>query len=128
MLKTFGPLMRWRPPVLEADYPVDQEVHLRGRGLLLIPSYFCHRTPVALADDSLPPTLVYPARIADPPSATLTTSARARLEALARLLGHTPAAVLESPTVAARPANWPGGQGFHCPRRASTRPCCAMPV
>lgn len=88
--------MRWRPPVLEADYPVDKEVHLRGRGLLLIPSYFCRRTPVALADASLPPTLVYPARIPEPRSAPLTGPTHARLEALARLLGHTRAAVLES--------------------------------
>ncbi|MFB7210048.1 ArsR/SmtB family transcription factor [Streptomyces sp. NPDC056255] len=95
MLRTFGPVMRWRPPVLEADYPVDKEVHLRGRGLLLIPSYFCRRTPVALADASLPPTLVYPARIPER-SAPLTGPTRARPEALARLLGHTRAAVLES--------------------------------
>ncbi|MFF8918567.1 ArsR/SmtB family transcription factor [Streptomyces sp. NPDC015032] len=96
MLKTFGPVLRWRPPVLEADYPVDKEVRLRGRGLLLIPSYFCHRTPVALADSSLPPTLVYPARIPEPLSTSLTAPGHARQETLARLLGHTRAAVLES--------------------------------
>jgi DNA-binding transcriptional ArsR family regulator len=105
--------MRWRPPVLECDYPVARDMRLDGRGLLLIPSYFCRRTPVALADPSLPPTLVYPARVTGVPAYEAwpggtggTTGAsgvpgithdpdpaRARL---ARLLGHTRAAVLQS--------------------------------
>ncbi|MFI9047761.1 hypothetical protein [Streptomyces sp. NPDC053427] len=60
MLRTFGPAMRWRPPVLEVDYPVERELRLEGRGLVLVPSYFCRDTPVALADDALEPVLVYP--------------------------------------------------------------------
>ena len=60
LLDTFRPALRWRPPVLEADYPVDQELRLNGRGLLLVPSVFCDRTPISLLDPSLPPTLVYP--------------------------------------------------------------------
>jgi DNA-binding transcriptional ArsR family regulator len=60
MLTTFE-FMRWRPPVLEVDYPVDQELRLNGRGLTLVPSAFCWRRPVALADPALPPVLVYPA-------------------------------------------------------------------
>jgi DNA-binding transcriptional ArsR family regulator len=100
MLRTFGPRMRWRPPVLECDYPADYDVWLGGRGLLLIPSYFCRRTPVALADPALPPTLVYPARtparmgrtgLCDGGSVREETAAH-----LARLLGHTRAAVLQS--------------------------------
>ncbi|RLL68733.1 winged helix-turn-helix domain-containing protein [Streptomyces sp. Z26] len=94
LLRTFAPAMRWRAPVLEVDYPVDRDLRLEGRGILLIPSYFCRRTPVALADAELPPTLVYPAQ---------GTCARAeRAESaplardLARLLGHTRAAVLQS--------------------------------
>lgn len=62
LLDTLRPVLRWRPPVLEADYPVDQELRLDGRGLLLVPSVFCDRTPVTLLDASLPPTLVYPVR------------------------------------------------------------------
>ncbi|MFF7969463.1 ArsR/SmtB family transcription factor [Streptomyces sp. NPDC007903] len=54
------PTLRWKPPVLEADYPVERDVHLDGRGLLLIPSVFCWRTPVTLIDQALDPTLVYP--------------------------------------------------------------------
>jgi len=59
LLETLRPALRWRPPVLEADYPVDQELRLEGRGLLLVPSVFCERTPISLLDPSLPPTLVY---------------------------------------------------------------------
>ncbi|MDP4512075.1 ArsR/SmtB family transcription factor [Nonomuraea turcica] len=62
MLAALGPRMRWRPPILEADYAAGQyEIQLRGRGLTLIPSYFCRYTPVALADPSLPPVLIFPA-------------------------------------------------------------------
>jgi DNA-binding transcriptional ArsR family regulator len=50
----------WRSPVLRADYPHDRDVHLRGRGLTLIPSYFCWGKPVTLIDPDLPPVLVYP--------------------------------------------------------------------
>jgi hypothetical protein len=42
MLETFRPAMRWESPVLTVvDHPVDRDVHLEGRGLVLIPSYFC---------------------------------------------------------------------------------------
>ncbi|WP_406449883.1 helix-turn-helix domain-containing protein [Streptomyces sp. NBC_00876] len=60
LLASLPPVIRWRAPVLEADYPVDRELHLDGRGLLLQPSYFCRGTPVVLRDPLLPPVLVYP--------------------------------------------------------------------
>jgi DNA-binding transcriptional ArsR family regulator len=62
LLAELGPTMRWRPPVLETDYPAEHEIHLAGRGLLMVPSAFCWRTPVTLIDPALPPVLVYPAR------------------------------------------------------------------
>ncbi|WP_432002137.1 DUF5937 family protein [Streptomyces sioyaensis] len=62
MLRTLGPLMRWRPPVLEVGYPVERELFLQGRGLVLVPSYFSCGHPLALVDDALPPVLVYPAQ------------------------------------------------------------------
>ena len=52
---------RWVRPVLHLDYPVERDLHLEGRGLTLIPSYFCSGKPVTLIDDHLPPVLVYPA-------------------------------------------------------------------
>jgi DNA-binding transcriptional ArsR family regulator len=60
LLESLVPLAHWRPPVLEVEYPVDQEMRLNGRGLLLVPSVFCWRYPVTLLDPNLPPTLVYP--------------------------------------------------------------------
>ncbi|MFC4589986.1 ArsR/SmtB family transcription factor [Sphaerisporangium corydalis] len=60
LLDRLGPTMRWKPPVLEVDYPVRHEIRLNGRGLLLLPSAFCWRVPVTLVDPSLPPVLVYP--------------------------------------------------------------------
>ncbi|MFM9370701.1 ArsR/SmtB family transcription factor [Streptomyces sp. Da 82-17] len=90
MLRTFAPLLHWQPPVLCAAYPVDRDVHLQGRGLLLVPSYFCRRTPVALLNDELLPVLVYPAR------APLVPEQPPPAPRLAPLLGHTRAAVLQT--------------------------------
>lgn len=85
-----APLARWRDPVLEVDYPVDRDVALNGRGLLLVPSYFCWRRPTALADSALPPTLVYPvAKQPLEPTQAWGTGA-------ARLLGRTRAAILSA--------------------------------
>ncbi|GAA2350249.1 helix-turn-helix domain-containing protein [Streptomyces cuspidosporus] len=60
LLASLPPTMRWRAPVLEVDYPVDRDLELGGRGLLLQPSFFCRRTPVTLYDPGLTPVLVYP--------------------------------------------------------------------
>ncbi|MFI7133938.1 ArsR/SmtB family transcription factor [Nonomuraea sp. NPDC050153] len=92
MLDHLPPMIRWRPPVLEADYPAraahySREIHLRGRGLTLIPSYFCRTLPVALVDHGLPPVLVYPARRWSPPPITAH-------DPLVELLGKTRAETL----------------------------------
>jgi DNA-binding transcriptional ArsR family regulator len=52
----------WRPPVLEVAYPWDRDLHLGGRGLVLVPSYFCWKYPITLSNPALPPVLVYPLR------------------------------------------------------------------
>lgn len=94
MLSGFWPMMRWLPPVLEAPYPVDLDLHLGGRGLVLIPSYFCWHHPVALADPMLPPTLVYPLR---PATSFLDHSpVEVTGEALTKLIGLTRARVLST--------------------------------
>ncbi|KDQ67166.1 ArsR/SmtB family transcription factor [Streptomyces halstedii] len=90
LLATLPSMIRWRPPVLEADYPVDRELRLDGRGLLLQPSFFCRGTPVVYRDPALPPVLVYP--VTHP-------AAPAFAEAgpwLGRLVGHTRSAVLQA--------------------------------
>ncbi|WP_246341414.1 ArsR/SmtB family transcription factor [Streptomyces physcomitrii] len=91
MLRTFAPVLRWQSPVLSADYPVERDVHLQGRGLLLVPSYFCRHTPVALLDEALWPVLVYPLghQVGEP---DLENDAGA---SLADLVGSSRAAVLE---------------------------------
>ncbi|MEI5524126.1 ArsR family transcriptional regulator [Streptomyces brasiliscabiei] len=61
MLAGLGAGMRWERPVLHVDYQpaVDRDLHLGGRGLLLVPSYFNWQRPVTFADPGLPPVLVY---------------------------------------------------------------------
>ncbi|MEU3216054.1 winged helix-turn-helix domain-containing protein [Streptomyces sp. NPDC006971] len=91
LLSTLGPTMRWKPPVLEVDYPRERDIHLEGRGLVLVPSAFCWRTPVTLIDPSLRPVLVYPLTLG-PGWTGLTNTAGPR--SLANILGPTRAACL----------------------------------
>ncbi|WP_405926941.1 ArsR/SmtB family transcription factor [Streptomyces sp. NBC_00035] len=88
LLDGLRPLARWKSPVLEVDYPIERDLHLEGRGLLLVPSFFCWRRPTALADPGLDPVLVYP--VAKAPFAV----ARAADDGLERLLGRTRSVVL----------------------------------
>lgn len=61
MLESLGPMMRWSHPVLHVRYPTaDRDLHLNGRGLTLVPSYFAWQAPVSLAAPELPPVLAYP--------------------------------------------------------------------
>ncbi|MFE4592030.1 ArsR/SmtB family transcription factor [Streptomyces laurentii] len=91
LLASLPPMLRWHSPVLEADYPVDRDVRLDGRGLLLQPSYFCRGTPVVLRDPTLPPVLVYPITHGESP-----TVRPPGLPSLAKLVGHTRSAVLHA--------------------------------
>ncbi|MFD9910527.1 ArsR/SmtB family transcription factor [Streptomyces sp. NPDC059063] len=52
---------RWVPPTLTCRYPRDRDLHLEGRGITLVPSFFCTRVPITFIDPGLPPVLVYPA-------------------------------------------------------------------
>ncbi|MFR0355132.1 winged helix-turn-helix domain-containing protein [Streptomyces sediminimaris] len=93
MLSRLHPHIRWEAPVLSVTYPVRKELHLGGRGLLLVPSYFCWARPIALRDSGLDPVLVYPAnrglqRLVEPPDTS-------NGDSLAQLLGATRAAVLQ---------------------------------
>jgi DNA-binding transcriptional ArsR family regulator len=92
MLATFHPMMSWSSGELQIRKHPDQELHLGGRGLLLIPSYFCLTGPITMFDPSLPPVLVY--RISRQPDELLPTGRSA--EALKALIGTTRAAVLET--------------------------------
>ncbi|GAP48760.1 hypothetical protein [Streptomyces azureus] len=61
MLAGLSPMTRWSRPVLHVKYPVeDRDLHLDGRGLTLVPSYFSWDAPVSLAAPELQPVLCYP--------------------------------------------------------------------
>ncbi|SFN41860.1 Helix-turn-helix domain-containing protein [Streptomyces sp. cf124] len=89
------PSLRWSAPVLHiAGAHLQGDLHLDGRGLRIIPSFFCWPGPIVLKDGALPPVLVHPVThdprwLAPPPDAPGTH------QALAALLGRARAAVLE---------------------------------
>jgi DNA-binding transcriptional ArsR family regulator len=90
LLIGLGPAVRWTGSTMEiADYRSDRDLHLDGRGITLIPSYFkAAGRPIGLADPELPPVLVYPVeRLVGPTG---------RPGALAELIGRTRASVLEA--------------------------------
>ncbi len=60
LLESLSRGIRWTPPVLTAEYPADLTIDLAGRGVTLVPSFFCRDTPVTLANVELDPVLVYP--------------------------------------------------------------------
>lgn len=61
LLAELGPGFRWHSRVLDVlDHVDDRDVHLGGRGLRLVPSYFCWQQPVTFADPTLEQVLVYP--------------------------------------------------------------------
>ncbi|WP_145501335.1 winged helix-turn-helix domain-containing protein [Streptomyces sp. CFMR 7] len=94
LLAGLGPGVRWRPPVLEVDYPVDQQLRLRGRGLLLQPSFFCWPAPTTLADAELSPVLVHPIR--HTPDWASSPAERPDHDSLGQLVGRTRAALLRA--------------------------------
>jgi DNA-binding transcriptional ArsR family regulator len=97
LLGALHPELRWQPPVLTiGGLRVERDVHLRGRGLLVLPSYFCWRYPTVLRDARLPPVVVYPMThpaaldVADPAVDDISTPPRS----LVALLGRTRAEIL----------------------------------
>ncbi|SNT58957.1 transcriptional regulator, ArsR family [Actinomadura meyerae] len=78
--------VRWTPPVLEIETLRDGDVHLRGRGLLLVPSPFV-TGPRVLVGGNGPATVVVPAA---PPAGG------AGSDPLPLVFGRTRAAVLRS--------------------------------
>lgn len=93
VLDDLHPSARWTGRALEIDGPATGRRRLGGAGLLLMPSVFVWPNVVAMIDPPASPSLIYPARgIAElwQPAQTR------RSDALARLLGRTRAALLES--------------------------------
>jgi DNA-binding transcriptional ArsR family regulator len=88
LLSTLHPEVTWSPPVLRVRFPIEQELHLDGRGLRLIPAFFAHGMPTTYKDPGRPPALVY--SISHP---RFDSDAEPG-PSLAALLGHTRARVL----------------------------------
>jgi DNA-binding transcriptional ArsR family regulator len=88
LLATLGAGWRWQPPILHIPVPFTADIDLRGRGLLLIASYFALGPAVAMAGPDQATILIYPMHLEDGPYGST--------DALGSLLGHTRAAVLAS--------------------------------
>ncbi|WP_242890949.1 ArsR/SmtB family transcription factor [Actinomadura litoris] len=89
----------WEAPVLSlSDHPSDRDVHLDGRGLILVPSFFCWRAPTTLMDPHGPQVIVYPV-VHD---LGWLTGGHARTRPLQSLVGRTRATVMA--TLAEEPA------------------------
>lgn len=100
LLTSLHPRARWESPVLEIPVYAAQDVHLEGRGLVLVPSFFCTIQPITLADAERPPVLVYPLppRLGWLPPTKPPGSPDAPADPVVNLLGRTRAAVLEAAT------------------------------
>ncbi len=61
LLKSIPGVHRWNGETLDITYPRSRTVRLGGRGLTLVPSYFCSGKPVTFIDPELSPVLIYPA-------------------------------------------------------------------
>ena len=99
LLETLAPAFQWRAPVLQTEHPVERDLRLAGRGLLLVPSWFCGPRPIVRADRPGPVTLVHsitPATriLISPGGADRQPDGRA--PGLDALLGSTRAAVLQT--------------------------------
>ncbi|WP_346535462.1 winged helix-turn-helix domain-containing protein [Micromonospora sp. DPT] len=91
LLNDLHPTARFDGGVLTiTDYIAERDLHLDGRGLLLVPCYFKrHEKPMVLADPLLPPVLVYSIH---PHARVVSTAAVAG--SLSALVGGTRAAIL----------------------------------
>jgi DNA-binding transcriptional ArsR family regulator len=100
VLDALRPFALWEAPVLTLPHhPADRDIHLEGRGLTLLPSFFCWRAPTTLKNTEGPHVLVYPIQH------DLTWLAPHRTDItspLAALIGRTRATVLM--TLAQSPA------------------------
>lgn len=93
LFSALHPAVRWEPPVLKVAYARRGDLYLNGRGLRLVPSFFCQERPITLRDPTLPPVLVYPVDRGMPLGAW--RDRPAAQGALGRLMGRTRAAMLE---------------------------------
>ncbi|MGQ4389161.1 ArsR/SmtB family transcription factor [Streptomyces sp. SAS_270] len=93
-----GPLVRWRPPVLEVVHPRDADIHLNGRGLVIAPTMFSTQQVELLQaplDPARAPILAVPTvRTTSLDTALWEGTGESTTPSLDDLLGRTRAAVL----------------------------------
>ncbi len=94
LLENLHPSIRWRSPVLEADYPFERTIGLGGRGLVVVPAHFCWGAPVTFIDGGQLPMLVVPGGTDGADAAGQPTLVDAAVDRLGRLLGATRARIL----------------------------------
>ncbi|MER5209469.1 winged helix-turn-helix domain-containing protein [Streptomyces sp. NPDC002838] len=99
MLSHLHPTISWWPPVLELTCPDhDLDIPLRGRGVRLVPSFFCGREPMIQPVPGLPLVVVYPVThdtVWSPePGPEPRLEPETRRRSLAALLGNSRATVL----------------------------------
>ncbi|MFH8291796.1 winged helix-turn-helix domain-containing protein [Streptomyces sp. NPDC018059] len=100
LLSTLHAWIDWSPPVLTVASGRQQEIELRGNGLVIVPSLFLAQ-PMVFADPAgtdRAPVLVYPAPLDLDTADSLWSAARAGDRALAALVGRTRAKVLQALT------------------------------
>ncbi|MFC8350150.1 ArsR/SmtB family transcription factor [Streptomyces sp. NPDC057280] len=94
-----GPLVRWRPPVLEVAHTHDADVHLNGRGLVIAPTMFSTQQVNLLyppLDPGRAPVLAVPTLSGTSLDTALWEGAESTAPSLDELLGRTRAAVLRA--------------------------------
>jgi DNA-binding transcriptional ArsR family regulator len=95
LLRTLHPRLQWSTPTVSLLDGTNGEMHLDGRGLALVPSFFLRKPTLftdPVASDGVP-VLIYPVRLETDGSAEIWTATDAD-RALGRLLGRTRALIL----------------------------------
>ncbi|GAA2426396.1 winged helix-turn-helix domain-containing protein [Actinomadura vinacea] len=92
VLTDLHPEAEWNSPVLKLPYGREHDVHLDGRGLRLLPSFFCWKQPFTYYDTDLTPVLAFP--IEHDLTWLAPSSRRDPRRPLAALLGRTRTTVL----------------------------------
>lgn len=101
LLTNLGPQLQWREGALEIPRGRPLDVHLRGRGIIIVPAVFCRKVAgpyISMVDRDGPAVLFYPALRELPDALHLWTPtagrSNGRASALAGLVGTTRAAAL----------------------------------
>jgi DNA-binding transcriptional ArsR family regulator len=85
----------WRPPVMVVKERAERDLFLNGRGMSLLPSFFCWPGPVLIDEHETRPVLLYPVH-REPGWVDSARNETTPRRSIAALMGRTRAAVLEA--------------------------------